>query len=39
MIYSKLVFTKDLIFISHVAFVITMFIYKFFIVLIAFGSI
>jgi len=39
MIYSKLVFLKDLIPISHVAFVITEFIYKFFIVLIAFGFI
>ena len=39
MIYSKLIFTKDLISISHIAFVITEFIYKFFIVLIAFGFI
>jgi hypothetical protein len=39
MIYSKLVFTKDLISISHVAFVMTEFIYKFFVVLIAFGFI
>ena len=36
MIYPKLVFTKDLISISHVTFLITEFIYKFFIVLIAF---
>jgi len=34
MIYSKLVFTKDLISVSHDTFVITEFIYKF-IVLIA----
>jgi len=39
MTYFKLVFTKDLISISHVAFAITEFIYKFFIVLIAFGFI
>ena len=39
MIYPKLVFMKDLISISHVAFVITEFIYKFFIVLMAFGFI
>ena len=39
MIYPKLVFKKDLISISHVAFVITEFIYKFFIVSIAFGFI
>jgi hypothetical protein len=39
MIYPKLVFTKDLISISHVAFVIMEFIYKLFTVLIAFGFI
>jgi hypothetical protein len=39
MIYSKLVFTKDLISISHVAIVTTESIYKFLIVLIAFGFI
>ena len=37
MIYSRLVFTKELISVSHIAFVITEFIYKLFIVLIAFG--
>jgi hypothetical protein len=39
MIYPKLAFKKDLISISHVEFVITKFIYKFFIVLIAFDFI
>jgi hypothetical protein len=39
MIYPKLVSTKELISISHVAFVITECIYKSFIVLIAFGFI
>jgi hypothetical protein len=39
MIYSKLVITKDLIYISLFAFVIMEFIYKFLIVLNAFGFI